>query len=327
MKLTNSQYDTIMRMYDAKQSRAREKCSRRQEELRAKLPEYDALCRKVAQISADAVRSAVLNGQAGSDREALSRRLAAVNEEKQLLLAAAGYPLDYLEPEYECPLCKDTGFADGKKCSCFRQASIDLLYNQSNLKKILALENFSNFNYDWYSEEYIDPSTGISAFENIVNVTRAAGAFAADFPSGQNLLLYGDTGVGKTFLTHCIAKELLDKGYSVLYLSAIDLFDLFSRYAFDNDGGADYREAFSQILDCELLIIDDLGTELCNSFTNSRLFYCINERINSSLSTIISTNLNLQEIMNIYSERIFSRITMSYNIFKIFGDDIRLKKL
>ena len=113
----------------------------------------------------------------------------------------------------------------------------------------------------------------------------------------------------------------------MLYLSAIDLFDLFSKYAFDNDGEADYRDAFSQILDCGLLIIDDLGTELVNSFTNSRLFYCINERILAGLSTIISTNLSLEELMNTYSERIFSRLTMSYQIFKIYGDDIRLKKL
>lgn len=325
MKLTNSQYDAIMRLYDAKQSRSRNRCRLRTEELYAKLPEYKALCQETASLSADAARSAVSGDM--PRRGELSRRLASVNEKKRLLLTNAGYPADYLEPEYECPLCRDTGFINGEKCSCFNQASIDLLYNQSNIKKILTLENFSNFNYDWYSEEYIDSSTGISALENIINVTKEANTFAANFPSGQNLMFYGDTGVGKTFLTHCIAKELLDKGHSVLYLSAIELFDLFSKYAFDSDNTVDYKEAFSQILDCELLIIDDLGTELPNAFTNSRLFYCINERINSSLSTIISTNLNLQELMNIYSERIFSRITMSYNIFKIFGDDIRLKRI
>ena len=163
--------------------------------------------------------------------------------------------------------------------------------------------------------------------ENILNVTNDISGFIEDFPSARNLLFYGDTGVGKTYLTHCIAKALLDKGYSVLYLTAIDLFDIFSKYAFDNDNEADYREAFSQILDCDLLIIDDLGTELANSFTNSRLFYCINERIILEHSTIISTNLDLQGLMNAYSERIFSRITMSYNIYKIFGEDIRLKQI
>lgn len=339
MKLNNSQYDTIMRMYDARQSRSRQEQSRRYEEVCQRIPEYPELRKRTAELSAAAARSAVLGS--GSQRSSLSAQLADINAKKKLLLVSAGYPDDYLDPIYECPFCRDTGFVraeaaaqhndgrlkEGQKCSCFKQAAIDLLYNQSNLKKILLLENFANFNYDWYSEGYIDEVMGISALENIMNVTGDVNAFLSDFPSGQNLLFYGDTGVGKTFLTHCIAKELLDQGHSVLYLSAIDLFDLFSRYAFDHDSETDYREAFSQILDCELLIIDDLGTELSNTFTNSRLFYCINERINAGLSTIISTNLNLQELMNTYSERIFSRITMSYGIYKIFGEDIRLKQL
>jgi len=325
MKLNNSQYDTIMRMYDAKQSHARAVLNSRCEEISVRIPEYDELRKETASIAAEAARAAILGDM--SKRDKLSKKLDSINEEKHILLTSAGYPQDYLDLHYDCPLCKDTGFVNGSKCRCFKQAAIDLLYNQSNIKKILLLENFSNFNYDWYSEDYIDPVSGISALENIVNVTKNVNSFLSDFPSGDNLLFYGDTGVGKTFLTHCIASELLGKGYSVLYLSAIDLFDLFSKYAFDNDSEADYRDVFSQILDCELLIIDDLGTELVNSFTNSRLFYCINERILAGLSTIISTNLSLEELMNTYSERIFSRLTMSYQIFKIFGDDIRLKKL
>jgi DNA replication protein DnaC len=325
MKLNNSQYDTIMRMYDAKQSHARAVLNSRYEEISVRIPEYDELRKETAAVAAEAARAAICGDM--SKRDKLSQKLDSINEEKHILLTSAGYPQDYLDLHYDCPLCQDTGFVNGSKCRCFKQAAIDLLYNQSNIKKILLLENFSNFNYDWYSEDYIDPVSGISALENIVNVTKNVNSFLSDFPSGDNLLFYGDTGVGKTFLTHCIAGELLEKGYSVLYLSAIDLFDLFSKYAFDNDSEADYRDVFSQILDCELLIIDDLGTELVNSFTNSRLFYCINERILAGQSTIISTNLSLEELMNTYSERIFSRLTMSYQIFKIFGDDIRLKKL
>ena len=306
MKLNNSQYDTIMRMYDAKQSHARAVLNSRYEEISVRIPEYDELRKETASIAAEAARAAIRGDM--SKRDKLSQKLDSINEEKHILLTSAGYPQDYLDLHYDCPLCKDTGFVNGSKCRCFKQAAIDLLYNQSNIKKILLLENFSNFNYDWYSEDYIDPVSGISALENIVNVTKNVNSFLSDFPSGDNLLFYGDTGVGKTFLTHCIAGELLGKGYSVLYLSAIDLFDLFSKYAFDNDSEADYRDVFSQILDCELLIIDDLGTELVNSFTNSRLFYCINERILAGLSTIISTNLSLEELMNTYSERIFSRL-------------------
>lgn len=325
MKLNNSQYDSIMRMYNAKQNKSRTLQTARYEEVCAKAPEYEALCQRSASLSAEAARRALMGDT--SAKEQLSHNLAELNRQKKTLLVQSGFPEDYLEPVYECAACRDTGFINGAKCSCFNQASIDLLYNQSNIKKILLLENFSNFNYDWYSEECVDRISGLSALENIVNVTKAANAFISTFPSGENLLFYGDTGVGKTFLTHCIAKELLDKGHSVLYLTAIDMFDLFSKYAFDNYSDVDYREAFSQILDCELLIIDDLGTELSNTFTNSRLFYCINERINAGNSTLISTNLDLQGLMNTYSERIFSRITKSYSIYKIFGEDIRLKSL
>ncbi len=325
MKLNNSQYDSLMRMYDAKQNKSRTLKTQRYEEVCAIIPEYEALCQEAATLSADAARRAIMGDTSAKDK--LSASLLELNNKKESLLESAGFPKNYLEPVYECSNCKDTGFVNGVKCACFNQASIDLLYNQSNIKKILLLENFSNFNYDWYSEEYVDPISGISALENIVNVTNEANAFISAFPSGENLLFYGDTGVGKTYLTHCIAKELLDKGHSVLYLTAIDLFDLFSKYAFDNYSDVDYREAFSQILDCELLIIDDLGTELANTFTNSRLFYCINERINAGNSTLISTNLDLQGLMNTYSERIFSRITKSYSIYKIFGEDIRLKSL
>lgn len=325
MKLSNSQYDQIMRMYDVKQNKARNTALLHQKEVITKYPEYKKLCDEITTLSANAARSAIMGNF--EDKKALSEKIADISYEKKMLLKTAGYPENYLEPDYECKLCNDTGMLNGKRCTCFNQAAIDLLYNQSNIKKILLLENFSNFNYDWYSESDIDPATNMSALDNIRKVRENAEAFIDDFPSGKNLLLYGPTGVGKTFLTHCIAKELLDKGHSVLYLSAIDLFELFSKYSFDNDSKEEYRQAFSQILDCELLIIDDLGTELANSFTNSKLFYCINERAVSNLSTILSTNLNLQEIMNLYSERIFSRLANSYKILKIFGEDIRLKRL
>lgn len=324
MKLTNSQYDAIMRQYDAKQSISRNTLAKRTNEVNSRIPEYAELTQETTSLYASAARNALLGNPA--DREALKTRLAELNLRKKELLESHGFSPDYLEPVYECNLCKDTGMNNGAKCSCFIQASIDLLYNQSKIKKILRLENFSNFNYDWYSESYIDANTGVSALENILNVTREADEFISSFPNGGNMLIYGNTGVGKTFITHCIAKELLDKGHSVLYLSAVDLFEIFSKHTFDNNNDTDSREYVSQILDCELLIIDDLGTELANSFTNSKLFYCINERINQELSTIISTNLNLPDIMNMYSERIFSRLTMSYKFYKIFGDDIRLKK-
>ena len=193
MKLNNSQYDTIMRMYDAKQSHARAVLNSRYEEISVRIPEYDELRKETAAVAAEAARAAICGDM--SKRDKLSQKLDSINEEKHILLTSAGYPQDYLDLHYDCPLCQDTGFVNGSKCRCFKQAAIDLLYNQSNIKKILLLENFSNFNYDWYSEDYIDPVSGISALENIVNVTKNVNSFLSDVPSGDNLLFYGDTGV------------------------------------------------------------------------------------------------------------------------------------
>ena len=127
-----------------------------------------------------------------------------------------------------------------------------------------------------------------------------------------------------TFLSNCIAKELLDAGYSVIYFTAFQLFDILSKGVFEKD--ADAIAAHQNIFDCDLLIIDDLGTELSNSFTTSQLFLCVNERILRQKSTIISTNLNLEQIAEIYSERTLSRISSNYSFIKLFGDDIRIKK-
>ena len=139
-------------------------------------------------------------------------------------------------------------------------------------------------------------------------------------------MFYGNTGTGKTFLTNCVAKELLDRGNSVIYFSAFSLFDILAKNTFGKhpEIAGDYHNIFN----CDLLIIDDLGTESPNSFTVSQLFQCLNERILRKKSTIISTNLSLKEIADIYSERISSRITSSFTLLKLYGEDIRiLKKL
>ena len=146
--------------------------------------------------------------------------------------------------------------------------------------------------------------------------------FSSEF---HNLLLYGDTGVGKTFLSHCIAKELIDASYSVIYFSAVQLFEHFAENTF---GGKreERSDGLAPIYECDLLIIDDLGTELTNTFTASQLFACINERILRRKATIISTNLALDDIKSIYSERIFSRLSSSYTMLRLTGDDIRIQK-
>ncbi|MBQ8625047.1 MAG: ATP-binding protein [Agathobacter sp.] len=323
MALSNAQYDEIMREYQERQLRNRHITQKRQEEAYAKSPELKSIDDKMAEISVESARK-MLDGDTQAFNQ-LKIELANLRVQKANLIKASGFSTDYLEPVFTCKDCKDTGYINGSKCHCFKQEIINVVYSQSNIKDILSRENFSTFSYEYYSDEDINPTTGLSALDTVKRAVDEAQRFIDDFDNKpKNLLIYGDTGVGKTFLSNCVAKELLEKGNSVIYFTAFQLFDILSKGVFDRD--ADAIAAHQNIFDCDLLIIDDLGTEFANSFTTSQLFLCVNERILRQKSTIISTNLNMSDIMEIYSERTLSRISSNYSIIKLFGDDIRIKK-
>ena len=215
---------------------------------------------------------------------------------------------------------------DEKPCHCLKQYEINSLYANSNLSDILEKENFNTFNPDFYDNSHIIENLSLTARENILRVRDVCLDFVKHFDTAyDNLIFYGETGVGKTFLTHCIAKELLDTSHTVVYLTSLQLFDILEKNKFYKTDEYINNEQVSYILNCELLIIDDLGTELANSFTTSQLYYFIEERHMKQKSTIISTNLSFQELRERYSERIFSRFTGYYNFYMIAGDDIRIK--
>ena len=222
------------------------------------------------------------------------------------------------------PICQDTGYVGSQKCSCFKKAEIELLYTQSNLKEILEKENFDHFSFDYYSDTMKNEATGLTERETARRAYDIARGFVRNFDSSfENLFLYGDTGVGKTFLSHCIAHDLLESAHCVMYFSAFDLFELLA----DSKFSRDKTEGQEFVFDSDLLIIDDLGTELTNSFVSSQLFLCINERIMRRKSTIISTNLKLENFSDTYSERTFSRIASNYRMVKLEGKDIRIQKI
>ena len=184
---------------------------------------------------------------------------------------------------------------------------------------MLERENFRTFSYEWYEGEDREIMR-----RNVMDARLFIEHFDDSF---QNLLLLGAVGTGKTFLSNCIAKELMDSCHSVVYLTAFQLFELLSQAAFGRDRqGQSGRQAYPYIFDCDLLIIDDLGTELPNSFTVSQLFLCVNERILRKKSTLISSNLDMEALRNIYSERTLSRIISCYTIRQLPGSDIRIRK-
>ena len=325
MALSNSQYDAIMREYGRQQIENHHKLEERRKEIYARLPVVKQLEAEIAERSVACAKKLLEGDKSVLDR--LKEDLKDLREQKSLIIRAAGYPDDYLELHYRCPDCRDTGLIDGRKCHCFLQAQMKLLHAQSNLEDVLERENFNALSYEYYDDTEILPQLGITNAAYMRRVVAGCREFVRDFDKKHdNLLFTGSTGVGKTFLTNCIARELMDDFHSVIYLTASDLFDVFSRNKFDYDNAEDLKDMYRFILDCDLLIIDDLGTELNNSFTSSQLFYCINERMNMSRSTIISTNLTLARLRDSYTDRVTSRIMSGYRIIPLYGGDIRLLK-
>lgn len=304
-----------MRLYEQRQTKNRHVRDERLHFVYTHVNGYRSLDESVATLSVSQGKK-MLNGDPNALSE-LKERLREVAGNKRRLLLEAGLPEDYLEPVYDCPDCKDTGYANGKKCHCFRQAEIALLYQQSNLKDVLDKENFDTLSLDYFEGESLE------AFQAAVQKCRT---FAASFPSGRSLFFYGTVGTGKTFLSNCIAREVLEGGHSVIYFSASVLFDTLSRNAFDYKNQENLDYLYNDLYNCDLLVIDDLGTEQSNPFTLSHLFTCLNERINRGKSMIISTNLSLPELKDRYQDRIFSRITSNFDFCKLTGPDIRMCK-
>ncbi len=194
------------------------------------------------------------------------------------------------------------------------------------MEAVLERENFERFSYEYFDDTRIEPAVGTTVAGYMRKVYGWCREFVDHFDEkGGNLLFTGTTGTGKTFLTNCIAKALLDSYHSVIYLSAHDLFEVFSRNRFDYQTEEEMKDMYQFILECDLLIIDDLGTELNNSFTSSQLFFCMNQRLLNSRSTIISTNLSLDRLRDEYTDRVTSRIMSHYTVIPLYGEDIRLK--
>ena len=316
MSLTNTQYDIILRGYENKQLNARHELERRTKYVYEHIPAYRELEDTIATLSVSQGKK-YLEGNESAIEE-LKAELARLSARKAQLLKDAGLPEDYLKPSYTCPDCRDTGYIDGQKCHCFKQTMITLLYEQSNIREMLQNENFDVLSYEYYEGEHL------SHFRNAVTTCRN---FIKNFNSDyHNLFFYGTVGTGKSFLSNCVAKELIESGHSVIYFSSSGLFDLLSKYSFDFKNREDQIEQHNDLYQCDLLIIDDLGTELTNQFVTSQLFSLLNGRHMGKKATVISTNLSLEELRNRYSDRIFSRITSHYEICKLTGPDIRMYK-
>lgn len=323
MPLTNSQYNTLMRVYEEKQVKSRDRLNLHFQRAYEQIPELKSLDDSISYYSVEQAKKLL----AGDDSALalLKNTLHDLSAKRIQLLLEGGFPADYLEPSYECHDCQDTGYIGSQKCHCFLKSIIELFYTQSNLVGVLERENFEHFSFDYYSQNYIDRLSGQSSRELAARAYKECINFIRDFDtSHSNLLLFGTTGIGKTFLSHCIAKEIMNSVHSVLYLTATGFFDALLAKALNKSD--DSQLLYEQIQHCDLLIIDDLGTERNTDFVISQLFVCLNDRILNQKSTIISTNLTLEEIKANYTERTFSRISNHFKILRLAGDDIRIQK-
>ncbi len=324
MALSNSQYNEVMRRYEQRQLDNRHGQQERQQEVYSRVPQIKALDEAVGARAAACARR-VLEGDTKA-KEQLKEDLADLREQKKVLMAAAGYPADYMDMRYHCPDCKDTAYVNGRRCHCFEEARIHILYAQSNIREILKRENFQTLSLEWYDPEQKILGLDMTELEYMKLVIHQCREFAENFPEkGRNLLFTGGTGVGKTFFANCISKELIDRYHSVIYLSSQDLFEMLSQCKFGREVQEEVEDTCRHILDCDMLVIDDLGTELNNTFVSSQLFYCINERINRQKGMIISTNLSIGMLRDTYSDRVTSRIMSHYKTIPLYGGDIRLK--
>ncbi len=325
MPLSNSQYQAIMRIYNERQYEDKHGQDRRRAEVYACVPLVKELEDRIASCSANCARR-LLDGDMNA-RQEMKAEVEALRKQKAALLAEHGFAPDYMEMRYHCPDCQDTGYTDGKKCHCFWKEQTKLLYAQSNIEEVLARENFAAFSFDVYDQREVIPQLEMTVADYMRQVYGWCRDYVDHFTEKHgNLLFTGGTGVGKTFLTNCIAKALIDQGQSVIYLSANDLVDIFSGNKFRTDSEEELRDMYQYVLDCDLLIIDDLGTELNNSFVSSQLFYCLNERLVRGKGTVISTNLSVSMLRDMYSDRVSSRITSGYTIIPLYGADLRARR-
>lgn len=309
--------------------RARERLARQREENAARLDarEAEAYARipelrridQALRALLGQVLSLTANHQASPEAlDEIQKHSLELCGDKAELLTAAGYPADYLDEIVSCPKCRDTGYLrDGGICTCLLS-----LYEAERAAELsaglrAAPDSFGDFSLDYYSG---------TARECMELTLAAAKRYAAGFgPDSGNLLFQGGTGLGKTFLSGCIAKTVSAGGHSVVYAPVQEAFGALEAQKFSRDGDtyADATEKVRQILNCELLILDDLGTELTTSFTQSALYHILNTRLTAGRKTLISTNLSDGELAERYIPQIVSRISGEFDTLLFLGRDIR----
>ncbi len=331
--MSNDILTSLLSDYEQKKRKAEVEFEHQKTELYKKIPRLHEIEDELNSVAITETKN-ILFGNSSSLKN-LHQKIENLKEERKNILFENNLSINDLQPKYECCLCKDTGYIKSGTsatvmCSCLKQKLLNFSYNKSNMTN-LSKENFENFNPNIFSNE-ISNNFNISPKQNILNIKQKCLEFVNDFdnPNSKNLLFTGNTGLGKTYMSNCIANELIKKGKNVLYQTAPVLLETIIDNKFNKYKTANKDNFYKDVLEADLLIIDDLGTECLNSMKLSELFTILNTRIlnlnNKVTKTIISTNLNINNIFKSYEERIGSRIVGYYDIYYFFGEDLRFKR-
>lgn len=319
MAFNRDDYVKIKESYDLRRRKAAETADIRKTEICAIIPQMKEICDKL-EATGPRIFAAVREGKDG-----LNEKLAAIRaenealiEKESALLTSNGYPADWLDIKYECPLCRDEGNIDGRMCSCMRQKLIKAGYESSGISHLCEKMNFDTFSLSYY--------TGDDR-KNMETVYKKVKDYADNFngEGSGSVLLFGGTGLGKTHLAVAIAKRVVERGFYTVYVTSGTLFNDFRDERFRREGDAESKTA--KYSECELLVIDDLGTELPGRDVVAFLYNLMNTRINSGRSTVISTNLSTRDMLERYDDRIVSRIYGEFLTFRFSGKDVRMQKL
>ena len=311
----------LMDMYEKIRTDENRKLMKRREEIKNKYPEILELDTTIQKLCLNLSMAALRGITDQNELNNIKEEITDLRAKKYEMLVSHGYNPDYLNLHYNCPKCKDTGFIGIEKCSCFKSKLIKLYYKDSDLEEAVKTNNFKNFNIKLYPNHKLNDER-YTPRKNIEDILEyITGEYLPNFKnSNTNLLFYGNSGTGKTFLSWCIAKELLDKGFLVVYKTSDDLLRALKDIKFNND-----TDLENLLINCDLLIIDDLGSEQITDFSSTELFTLINKKILKNKKMLISTNLSLPLISKRYSERISSRIIGEFKLFKFFAEDIRIQ--
>ena len=320
MGYSRENYRLVREEYENRSLEARNAADARRSELHRVIPRTEEIDRE---LSATGIK--LMGAALGVSRVSVDEIRAGVvklRAERAALLAAAGYPENYSEPHYECEKCQDTGYVDGYMCSCMKQRLIMAGYESSGIARLMQNETFDTFSLDYYADDRRN-------LENMRYIYQTMRRFAETFDpkSSKSIALFGGTGLGKTHLSTAAAKVIIERGFDVVYTGAIGMFSDFEKVRFGNASGRESGENTDRYFDCNLLIIDDLGSEVANQFTVSCLYDVINTRINKGLPMILSTNLRQDELRQRYWDRITSRIFGEFVTLMLTGTDVRAKKL